>query len=203
MTLQELFHKCAYEINYDTIGDSVNYKFIEQDNGETLYIFFQGSNSITDWVENFFFTKRLYKEFKVHRGFYRAYSQVRDIMLNMIYYHDYKKIIIVGYSHGGALSQLAHEDIVYHFPNISVYTFAFESPRCLKVKKKYRERWKNLTVIRNGSDIVTHMPPKIFGYTDLGTMLKINGDISLVDKKIPKCVKYHYPQVVEDGLKKR
>lgn len=203
MTLQELFHKCAYEIKYDTIGDSVNYKFIEQDNGETLYIFFQGSNSITDWVENFFFTKRLYKEFKVHRGFYHAYSQVRDIMLNMIYYHDYKKIIIVGYSHGGALSQLAHEDIVYHFPNISVYTFAFESPRCLKVKKKYRERWKNLTVIRNGSDIVTHMPPKIFGYTDLGTMIKIKGDISLVDKKIPKCVKYHYPQVVEDGLKKR
>ena len=203
MTIKQLFHKCAYEIDYDTIGDSVNYKFIEQDNGETLYIFFQGSNSITDWVENFFFTKRLYKEFKVHRGFYRAYSQVRDTMLNMIYYHDYKKIIIVGYSHGGALSQLAHEDIVYHFPNISVYTFAFESPRCLKVKKKYRERWKNLTVIRNGSDIVTHMPPKIFGFTDLGTMLKINGDVSLVDKKIPKCVKYHYPQVVEDGLKKR
>ena len=203
MTLQKLFQMCAYEIDYDTIGDSVNYKFIEEDEGETLYIYFQGSNSISDWVENFLFTKKLYKEFKVHRGFYRAYSQVRDLMLNMVYCHDYKKIIVVGYSHGGALAQLAHEDVVYHFPNLEVKTYAFEAPRCLKVNKRYRERWKNLTMIKNGNDIVTHMPPKIFGYTDLGTTIKIKGDTSLVNKRIPKCVKYHFPQVVLNGIANR
>lgn len=199
-TLFELFHKCAYEIKYDTIGDSVNFKFIRND--DTLYIYFQGSNSITDWVENFMFTQKVYKEFRVHKGFYRAYSQVRDLMLDVIYNGNYKNIIVVGYSHGGALCQLAHEDIVYHFPQLNVHSYAFESPRCLKVSKKYRERWKNLTVIRNGCDIVTHCPPKIFGYTDLGTMIKIKGDTKLVENKCPKCIKYHYPQCVEDGLEK-
>lgn len=199
--LFELFHKCAYEIDYDQIGDSVNFKFIK--NEDTLYIYFQGSNSITDWVENFMFTQKVYKEFRVHKGFYRAYSQVRDLMLDVIYNGNYKNIIVVGYSHGGGLCQLAHEDIVYHFPQLNVHSYAFEAPRCLKVSKKYRDRWKDLTVIRNGSDIVTHCPPKIFGYTDLGTMIKIKGDTKLVENKCPKCIKYHYPQCVEDGLAKQ
>lgn len=205
MNLPFLFHQCAYVIDYDCVGNSVNYKFVDADYDEhgvakTLYIYFQGSNSITDWVENFLFTKKVYKEFRVHRGFYYAYSQIRDILLNEVYYNDYTKIIVVGYSHGGALCQLALEDLVYHFPKLDISGVAFETPRCLKVKKKYRDRWKTLITVRDGTDIVTHCPPKIFGYTDLGTMVKVKGDTSKVKKHIPKCVKYHYPQVVEDGL---
>ena len=191
---------CAYNIPYEQAGDSVNYAFVED--RDILYIYFQGSNSITDWVENFLFTKRVYKEFRVHRGFFRAYSQIRDLLLDKVYANHYKKIVVVGYSHGGALCQLALEDLVYHFPDIDIFGYAFEAPRCLKVKRKYRDRWKNLTVIRDGSDIVTHCPPKIFGYTDLGIMIKIKGDTNLVPNKLPKCVKYHYPQVVLDGLEK-
>lgn len=204
MTLFQYFHACAYDVHYEQIGDSVNYAFVESDDKSELIIYFQGSNSITDWVENFLFTKRVYKEFRVHRGFFRAYSQVRDLLLDKVYANNYKKVIVVGYSHGGALCQLALEDLVYHFPQIqdSIFGYAFEAPRCLKVKRKYRDRWKNLTVIRDGSDIVTHCPPKIFGYTDLGTMIKIKGNTNLVPNKLPKCVKYHYPQVVLDGLEK-
>lgn len=209
MDLSKLFYNCDVGVKYETIGDSVNYAFVDDDfdknkNPRTLYIYFQGSNSITDWVENFMFTKKVYKEFRVHKGFYRAYSQVRDIVLNRVYNSMYKKIVVVGYSHGGALCQLALEDLVYHFPELDISGVAFETPRCLKVKKKYRDRWKNLITVRDGTDIVTHCPPKIFGYTDLGTRIKIKGDTSLVNKwYIPKCVKYHYPQVVEDGLMKR
>ena len=201
-TLLELFTNCAYNIHYKQVGDSVNYAFIEQDKRKTLYVYFEGSNSITDWVENFMFTKKVYKEFRVHRGFYRAYSQVRDLLLNRVYDNNYEKIIVIGYSHGGALCQLALEDLVYHFPQLDIHGYAFETPRALKVSKKYKERWKNLTTIRNGNDIVTHCPPKIFGYTDLGTMINIKGDTSLVDSKCPRCVKYHYPQCVIDGLEK-
>lgn len=202
MTLLDLFENCAYKVHYEQIGDSVNYAFIEKDKRKTLYIYFQGSNSITDWVENFMFTKKVYKEFRVHRGFFRAYSQVRDLLLNRVYYNEYEKIIVVGYSHGGALCQLAVEDLVYHFPNLNIKGYAFESPRALKVPKKYRERWNSLTTIRNGTDIVTHCPPKLFGFTDLGTMIKIKGNTSLVEENVPKCVKYHYPQCVVDGLSK-
>ena len=46
MHLSTLFHLCAYEIEYQQVGDSVNYAFLEDNS--TLYIFFQGSNSISD-----------------------------------------------------------------------------------------------------------------------------------------------------------
>lgn len=43
-TLDELFDNCAYKVVYTQVGDSVNYAFVEE--GDTLYIYFQGSNSI-------------------------------------------------------------------------------------------------------------------------------------------------------------
>jgi len=207
--MKELFYNCAYAIKYKQIGDSVNYAFVEDD--KTLYIYFQGSNSITDWVRNFLFTKDCYGVFKAHKGFLMAYREARNLLLDKVYEKDkngdYKwlKIIVVGYSHGGALCQLALQDIVYHRPDIKdcILGYAFESPRALKVKKEHRHFWKNLIVVRNGSDIVTHLPPAIFGYHHLGTMVKIQGDISLVEKRIPRCIKYHYPQCVLDGLKKK
>ena len=44
--LSELFHLCAYDIHYEQTGHDVNYAFLED--GETLYIFFEGSGSTTD-----------------------------------------------------------------------------------------------------------------------------------------------------------
>ena len=46
MKLSQLFYNCAYTVQYQQAGDSVNYAFVEDDT--TLYIYFQGSNSITD-----------------------------------------------------------------------------------------------------------------------------------------------------------
>jgi len=206
INMKRLFYNCAYGVEYQQIGDSVNYAFVEE--GKTLYVYFQGSNSITDWVRNFLFAESKYKMFKVHKGFYQAYRQARNLLLDKIYerddFGDYKwlKIVIVGYSHGGALCQIFFEDAVYHRPDIKsgIFGYAFESPRCLKVKKKYRFLWDNLKVIRCNNDIVSHCPPKFLGYTDLGTMIKIKGDTRLVKKFLPKCIKSHFPQVVLDGL---
>lgn len=47
------------------------------------------------------------------------------------------------------------------------------------------------------------MPPHLFGYCEVGKMLQVYGDTALVENKLPKCVKSHYPQVVEDALKKK
>lgn len=46
LRLSELFHNCAYDVEYKTVGEDVNYAFVED--GDTLYIYFQGSSSITD-----------------------------------------------------------------------------------------------------------------------------------------------------------
>ena len=199
-TLTELFIEVAYKGDWQTIN-SVDYKFIEH--GDTLEIYFMGSYQFSDWWFNFDFKEKVYNQFKVHRGFLRCYNQVRSIILDKIYSRNYKSVIVVGYSHGSALCTLAIEDIKYHFPNIYLKGYAFESPRCVKVPKELRYKWNDLVVIRNGTDLVTHLPPKLFGYDDVGTMLNIKGDTKLIDKwYLPKCIKYHFQQCVLDGLNK-
>lgn len=209
--LSTLFHLCAYDIAYKQVGDSVNYAFVEE--GTTLYIFFEGSNSITDWVRNFLFGKKPYKDmevsYRVHRGFLAAWKEVEDIIIAKIKDPKWTKIITVGYSHGGALAGFCHECVWYWRPDLRdvIEGYGFEAPRFYAgwhVKKALKERWEKFTVIRTNCDIVTHCPPWLLRYCHVGKILKVKGDTSLAPKKwyIPKCVKSHYPQVVYDALLK-
>ena len=200
MTLLKLFNTCL-DIPYQTIGTNVNYAFKET--GDKLEIYFECSNGLQDWLANFDFKKVVYDGlFKVHRGFYECYYQVRNIILDKVYEKDWKEVIVVGYSHGASLCGFATQDIRYHFPHLKLFGYAFESPRFVKVKRELKYMFDDLTVIRNGNDLVTHVPFKFMGFSDVGTMFNIKGDTSLVEKHIPKCIKYHYPQVVIDGLEK-
>ena len=235
--LSKLFHECAYEVEYECVGDSVNYAFLEEK--DTLYIYFQGSSQISDWVRTFLFKKKPYKDmeisYKVHRGFCDAWKEVEDIIIEKIQekvkrnknraYVDlednmkikfestenseykWKHIVVVGYSHGGALAGFCHECVWFWRPDLresGLEGYGFEAPRFyggFKVKKELQERWEHFTVIRTNNDIVTHCPPVIFGFCHVGNMLKIKGDTSLVwYNKYPKCVKSHYPEVVYDAL---
>lgn len=209
--LVQIFKNCAWNIEYKQAGDSVNYAFIET--LDELFIYFQGSNSITDWVRNFLFKKRPYKDmekpYKVHRGFLAAWKEVEDIVINKVKDPKWKHITVIGYSHGAALAGFCHECVWYHRPDLrenGLHGFAFEAPRFyggFKVRKDLRERWTTFTVIRTNNDLVTHCPPAIFGFCHVGGMMKIKGDVSLVKKKwIPKCIKSHYPEVVVDALEK-
>lgn len=120
MKMSELFHKCAYDISYQEAGDDVNYAFEEDIKTHTLTIYFQGSHSISDWVRNFLFPAKPYKDmeipYRVHRGFLAAWKEVEDIIIAKITEKDdglecykWKHIIVVGYSHGGALAAFCHE----------------------------------------------------------------------------------------------
>lgn len=209
MKLSQLFYNCAYTAPYVQAGDSVNYAFVEE--GTTLYIYFQGSNSITDWVRNFLFGKKPYKDmetpYRVHRGFLAAWKEVENIIITKIKDPKWTKIITVGYSHGGALAGLCHECVWYWRPDLRdvIEGYGFEAPRFYagyRVKPELRERWARFVVIRDNNDIVTHCPPSIFGYCHVGQILKVHGNVSLAPKKwyIPRCVKSHYPEVVYNGL---
>lgn len=230
MKLSELFCNCAYDVYYETAGHDVNYAFVEED--DTLYIYFQGSSSTTDWIRNFLFKKRPYKDMKnpyrVHRGFLTAWKEVEDIVIakitekeeskrfdrktqkyKVISNYKWKHIVVVGYSHGGALASFCHECCWYYREDLrekGLEGYGFEAPRIyggFHVRKDLKERWEHFTVIRTNNDIVTHCPPWIFRFCHVGKILKVKGDISLVDKKwIPRCVKSHYPQVVYDALLK-
>ena len=215
LKLSELFENCAYKIKYEQVGDSVNYAF--RSYNDTLYIYFEGSNSISDWVRNFMFPAKPYKDMKipyrVHRGFLAAWKEVEDIIINKICEDDdnggykWKNIIVVGYSHGGALAAFCHECVWFWRPDLrenGLWGFGFEAPRIYAgwhVKKELKKRWEHFTVIRTNSDIVTHCPPVIFGFRHVGSMLKIKGDTKILHNKLPKCIKSHFPEVVLQALR--
>lgn len=228
MKLSELFQNCAYFIEYETVGNDVNYAFVEK--GRHLYIYFEGSSSVTDWIRNFLFKAEPYKDmeipYSVHRGFLAAWKEVEDIIIQKIkekttVVRKYKrsgktivreeylwnKVTIVGYSHGGALAAFCHECVWYWRPDLrksGLVGYGFEAPRIYggyKVNKELEERWRTFTVIRTNNDIVTHCPPTIFRFCHVGTILEIKGDISYVQNKwLPKCIKSHYPAVVFNAL---
>ena len=216
--LSELFSKCDHGVRYQTVGHDVNYAFEEDAETHTLTIYFQGSSSTIDWVRNFLFKKKPYKDmeipYRVHRGFLAAWKEVEDIIIDKILEKDaegdfrWKHIVVVGYSHGGSLAFFATECVWFHRPDLregGFESYAFESPRVYGnyfIKDELKERWANMTVIRTGSDLVTHCPPAIFGFCHAGKVLKIPGNYKLVNKKIPRCIKYHFPEVVYDALLK-
>lgn len=186
-TLYELFDKCDRTIKYEeSAQNEVNYQF-EEDN-DTLFIFFEPSNSKLDWKHNFQFTKRPYKDMKipyrVHRGFLKCWKEIEDIIIEKILTKtdsgDYKfnKIYTIGYSHGAAIAMLCHECCWFHRNDIKadIKTIGFDGPRVFggyHIKKCLRPRWKNFILIRNNTDIVTHVPPVLFGYRHVGTLYQI------------------------------
>lgn len=195
-SLSELFEK-VNSVEYRTVGQEVDYCFVKEEN--TLYIYFEPSNGGKDWKHNFMFKKRPYKDmkipYKVHRGFLECWKTVEDIILARIADPTIKEIVIVGYSHGGALSALCHECCWYNRPDIrnNIWGIGFDSPRVygsFTVDNKLKERWAQYIVIRNHNDLVTHVPPALFGYCHVGTVVKVG------EKPHPGLIKAHYPEEI-------
>ena len=223
MQISELFWK-THTMPYITIGKGVDYNF--EEDGDTLFIFFQGSSQKVDWLQNFNFPRKPYKDmditYRVHGGFLKCWKQVEDIIIAKITEkvtatvmnsrtHEYEerpvykfnRIIVSGYSHGGALAQFCHECVWYHRSDIrdNCWSYGFEAPRIyagFTVKKELRDRWAHFILVRNHKDIVTHCPPKLFGFCDLGTVIHI-GRFQHYEGCDP--LKSHYPQMIYDSLK--
>ena len=78
-------------------------------------------------------------------------------------------LTISGYSHGGALAILAHEDFTFH--GLSFVTgYAFGAPRVVWMPSKtVASRFSMLTRVRMRGDLVTKLPPWMTGYRHVGS----------------------------------
>lgn len=180
--------------------------------GDTLYLLLQWSNGKVDWKNNFDFATKPYKDmpktWRAHRGFVRVWKSIEPYVKDNIMDKTIQNIVVAGYSHGAALAVLAHEYIWYNRPDIrdKCITFAFEAPRVfcgIKVPYQLRERWSNLYVYRTCNDLVTHVPPHIFGYKHVGNLINL-----VVPTKSDNWTKHtkfdflnsHYPDNVDVAL---
>ena len=215
--LIELFKECNKQEGYITVkvGEKrfqkyeVDYKFIEEN--DVLYIFFEPSDGRTDWVVNFSYWRKPYDDmeigYRVHGGFLASWELIKDAIRAKVKErsadgrYKHKKVVIAGYSHGGALAALCHECVWFEREDLregdGIVGISFDGPRMyggLWVKKELRERWRNFYVFRNHSDIVTHLPPVAFFFRHVGTKVMIGAE------KNPGLIKAHYPNEILKSL---
>ena len=161
-----------------------------------MYVYLEHSSGAEDWQNNLDFVARPYKNmegnWQAHGGFVNVWKSVEDYIAPEILNENYRKITIVGYSHGAALAVLCHEYAFYHRPDIreNISGFGFGCPRVIFGRKssEHERIWRNFTVIRNIDDMVTHLPPSILGFFHVGSMLEIGerGKYSRVDAHRPE-----------------
>jgi len=191
--LCRLFKRCL-NIPYTHVENSGDYALERM--GEHLYVYLECSNGIEDWQNNFDFVAKPYKnmqgDFLAHGGFVKVWKSIVDHISPVILDQRYKKITIVGYSHGAALAVLCHEYAVFHRFDIrdEIFGYGFGCPRVIYGRKTavHEQIWKGFTVIRNIDDMVTHLPPSVIGFFHVGKMLEIGekGKYSRIDAHRPQ-----------------
>ena len=194
--LSELFNRCLRAKYIHTVEDG-DYA-IELD-GETLYLLFQWSHSHMDWVSNFDFPARAYKngddKWRVHRGFLRVWKAMRDDIERAVNdalneHAEISEIACVGYSHGAAVALLATEDMQYLFgENKKVSGFGFGAPRVVwgRLPAAVAERVGHFKAICHKQDIVSHLPPRVFGFRHLNKVVLTAGErLNCVDAHRPE-----------------
>ena len=176
MNLYNAFSECLAAA-YTTVENAGD--FAVKREGETLKLFFEWSDGKEDWKNNFNFPAKPYKRMEhlwfCHRGFLKVWKSIETYITPYISDPTVSKIQIVGYSHGAAIALLCYEYCIYNRPDVDVKGVGFGCPRVFwgYVPKSVKERFKGFKVVRNGNDIVTHVPPKAFGFRHISEMVEI------------------------------
>lgn len=172
MTPKELF-RSHLACKWKTIGTDFQYSVIKS--GMTVRLDICGSNSVPDWISNLDFAvaayKRMPRPWLAHRGFLKAWHEVNDKVCAEVsaLMSPGDEVLVVGYSRGGALATLAHEDL--RFRGFACDTHAFGSPRVLWFPAEWlRGRFQGLHRYSVRGDPVTRLAPAAFGYSHVGEL---------------------------------
>ncbi len=197
--LLRLFRTCL-DADYVTVADSGSFALYR--NGGTLYVFFEKSNGAIDWYNNLDFAAVSHArgesgekgtlgrvsedDFLCHGGFLRVWNSILPYIEGALLDLSFDRIVTVGYSHGAALALLCHEYLWYHRRDLRgrAQGFGFGCPRVVYGRApREDERWRGFYVIRNLDDLVTHLPPRAFGFRHVGKLIEIGkrGQYSRLD----------------------
>lgn len=174
--LLQKFNACI-RVKYTHVENAGSYAI--KRNGNKLTLYFQKSNGLRDWWNNFYFPAKPYRDMKnlwfCHRGFLKVWKSIEPYIAADIADPTVTMIEIIGYSHGGAIGHLCYEYVKFHRPDVKVTGFGFGSPRVLWgcAKKSVKARFDGFVVIRNGHDFITHLPPVFFGFRHICKVIKV------------------------------
>ena len=174
------WHKKAMNFSQDIVMveclDTDTEVAVQEKDGYLL-LSFMGSGSKLDWKQNFSFWKVPYKDMKkrffVHAGFMKKFKSVLDALVPYIEKHS--DVQVAGFSQGGALAILMHEDIWFHYPEKKLHTVTFGAPRVF-ASWGYRAllpRFQNILHVINKNDIVPAVPFCWMFYRRVGRVQKL------------------------------
>ncbi len=201
--LKEHFERCLHA-TYTELENGASVA-AEQEAG-CLYLLFQHSHGMTDWLNNLNFHAVPYREmqpvWQCHEGFLKVWKSARPFVEEAVAQAlraGVREACIIGYSHGAALAVLCHEWFFYHFPTLRTHLsgYGFGCPRVLYgcLPPRIAQRWERFFVVRNLDDVVTHLPPRAMGYCHVGNLVEIGS----ADRYSP--IDAHRPENYEKELK--
>lgn len=133
------------------------------ENKTDIILAFQGSNQLSDWLDDFKFHQIWAKRVnlgvlgeKIHEGFWNNYSKLRSDIFTVIK-KSKKRISICGHSLGGASALLCRADLLRNF-YIDADTYTFGAPKVGNKKFYDFVLEENVLQFRNNRDIVTFVP---------------------------------------------
>lgn len=194
MNLYWLFNKLL-DVSYTHVENSGDYAF--ERHGNTLFIFLESSHGNEDWKNNLDFPVKFNRRtgdipFRCHRGFLKVWESIKPYLEKEIMNTDVSKIVVSGFSHGAGVAVLCYEYVWYNRADLrdKIEGYGFGGPRVLwgKNARKIAHRWDNFTLIRNIDDLITHLPPALFGYFHIGKLLEIGerGKYTRIDAHRPE-----------------
>lgn len=148
----------------------------------SILIAFRGTDSCKDVITDFDFFKMQVcplsgnKKIRVHRGFFKAYTDSKIFeKISSCITDEIKTVEITGHSYGGALALICAADLACHLPDIQYEVVVFGTPRIgnKAFAKLYNSMLPDTIRIENRGDIITKLPPPIFGYCHAGVTYHI------------------------------
>lgn len=176
--LFRLFEACLQKEYHDAPNDA---SWAYDRKGDTLFLWFQQSHGPVDWWNNLQFAAVPYREmspaWRCHAGFLKVWKSLVPVLSPLIADPTVKRACTVGYSHGAALALLCHEYIWYHRPDLrgALCGYGYGCPRVLYgcLPPEIARRWAFFYRVCNEDDLVTHLPPRAFGYCHVGMRVSV------------------------------
>ena len=193
---EQLFHR-VLRAQYTHLEEETASYCIQRE-GDQLFLLFEWSNGRTDWRNNLDFPAKPYRDMAdkwyAHRGFLRVWKAIEPHLEEVVADPTVREIYVAGYSHGAAIALLCFEYCRFHRPDIPASGIGYGCPRVVWgfTPKRVRDRFQGFVVVRKGCDLVTHVPPALFGFRHVGDVLKIG------ETKGP--IKDHYPDEYSAAL---
>lgn len=168
-TPDELF-QIIKNAQYTKSGDSVDWTIVIDDEDKRVRLVFEESSGKRDWINNLTFPIKPYKDQEntlwLQRGWANAWrtcnDEVCEAYITSLNEHSDYEAEIIGWSYGGAMAQIAGEDISYRTGRKDLILTTFGSPKPLfgrKTKKYVASCFKEAHQYMHRRDCVPLMIP--------------------------------------------